>query len=80
VLPEGDVPVYFRAKNREFDAGANCYVFKQIPYLHDMDKKADGYIPKEFFYGISLHHNEKSDADMSRIDFHPRTKAAGTGA
>jgi hypothetical protein len=81
VLPEADVPIYFRAKSCEFDSGANCYVFKQIPYLRAMDKKADVYIPKEFVYGISVHHNEKSsDAEMGQIGFHPRTKAAATGA
>lgn len=80
-LPENDVPIYFRAKNCEFDSGANCYVFKQIPYLHDMAKKADVYIPREFVYGISVHHNEKSsDAEMGQIGFQPRTKAAGSGA
>jgi hypothetical protein len=34
ILEEDDMPIYFRAKNCEFGSATNCYLFKQIPFLH----------------------------------------------
>jgi len=76
-LPEeNDLPIYFRAKNCGFDPETNSYVFKQVPYLHG-NKTADVYIPKEYVYGISVHSETPSDAEMRKIGFEPRSKAAG---